>query len=237
MITTILIDDEENALTNLEWQLKTYCNHIDILKKISVPTTAIYEIEKLNPDCIFLDIQMPYISGFDVLKFAKNKNFKTIITTAHEKYAIKAIKTDIFDYLLKPIDKDDLIQAVGRLSTLIWNTRKKNIIVAPQKKISIHVSGAINFYESNEIVFLKAESNYTIIFLTKGRKITLCKTLKEVEKDFDNPDFVRIHKSYLININHVQQYVKSEGGSILMSNNASICISRSKKELFFNLMQ
>ncbi len=235
MITTILIDDEINALETLEWQIKTYCSHIKILKKVTSSAEAISEVKRLNPDCIFLDIKMPCLSGFDVLKYLKNQSFKTIFTTAHDEYAIKAIKASAFDYLLKPIDKDDLIDTVSKLS-LVINGDEKNTLFDPHKKIPIQVDGSIHFYDNNEIIFLKAESNYTTIFLTNNRKVTLCKTLKEVEKSFSQPTFFRIHKSYLINLNHVQEYMKCEGGSVLMSNGKYTGISRSKKNLFFDLM-
>ncbi len=237
MITTILIDDEETALDTLEWQIKTYCKQLTVLDKISTPTEAVSTVKSLQPDCIFLDINMPHLNGFDIIQCLKNLPLKTIFTTAHEEYAIEAIKVSVFDYLLKPIDKNDLIDTVSKLEQDLL----KNDFEIPKinigEKIKIQVDRSVHFLNPDEIVFLKADSNYTTIHLTRDRKLTLCKTLKEVEKDFRNPLFFRVHKSFVINLSHVQEYKKCNGGHIIMSNGQHTSISRTKKELFFSLMK
>lgn len=237
MITTILIDDEEAALDSLEWQIKTYCKQLTILKKVNAPDKAITIVKSLMPDCIFLDINMPFLDGFDVLKCLTHQPFQTIFTTAHEKYALKAIKASAFDYLLKPIDKYDLIDAVVKLEQQLGNMQGQKKQNNNRQKIKIQVDGSVHFFSPKEVIFLKAESNYTTIHLTNGRKFTLCKTLKEVEKEFEDPTFLRTHKSFVINLNHVQEYKKCDGGSIIMSNGQHTGISRMKKELFFDLMR
>lgn len=237
MITTILIDDDETALDSLEWQIKTYCKQLAILEKVNTPDKAIAAIKSLKPYCIFLDINMPFLDGFDVLKCLTHQPFQTIFTTAHEKYALKAIKASAFDYLLKPIDRYDLIDSVLKLEQRLGNIDEQKKQNAKGEKIKIQVDGSVHFFSPKEVIFLKAESNYTTIHLTNGRKFTLCKTLKEVEKEFENPSFLRTHKSFVINLNHVQEYKKCDGGSIVMSNGRHTGISRMKKELFFDLMK
>jgi two-component system LytT family response regulator len=235
MLKTVLVDDEINALEALEWKLNRYIEDIQIIKCNS-PVEAINVIEKEKPDLVFLDIEMPEMDGFTMLQKLSNTNFDLIFTTAHDEFALKAIKVSALDYLLKPVDKDELITAVDKvrasrkgnqledkLQSLFTNLKDKN------DKISIAADGKIYLLDRDDVIMLKSDKSYTTIFLKEDKKIVVSKTLKEVEKKFDYSEFYRVHNSYLININHVKEYLKSMGGELIMSNGMSASISRNKK--------
>ncbi|MBT8384612.1 MAG: LytTR family DNA-binding domain-containing protein [Bacteroidia bacterium] len=235
MLKTVLVDDEINALEALEWKLNRYIEDIQIIKCNS-PVEAIAVIEKEKPDLVFLDIEMPEMDGFTMLQKLSNTNFDLIFTTAHDEFALKAIKVSALDYLLKPVDKDELITAVDKvresrkgnqledkLQSLFTNLKDKN------DKISIAADGKIYLLERDDVIMLKSDKSYTTIFLKDDKKIVVSKTLKEVEKKFEYSEFYRVHNSYLININHVKEYLKSMGGELIMSNGMSASISRNKK--------
>ncbi len=237
MITCILIDDETDALEALEWKLQKYCPNMQILDKVSDPECAIDSILSQKPDCIFLDIQMPKVSGFDLLENIGNIESLIVFVSAYDEYALQAIKVPAFDYILKPVDRNDLVKVVNRLEKHKQNKNSKEQLEmlpgALKNRVGLYMNGAISFFNYEEVIFLKADGNYTTIYLTKNRKEMLSKTLKEVESFFsDIPCFFRVHNSYFINLNHVIEYRKCEGGTLIMSNHKNVSISRSKKEEF-----
>ncbi len=240
MITCILIDDEPKALTVLEWNLNKYCPSIQIIDKISTPDEAIDSIITNTPDCIFLDIQMPRMNGFELLKQVDHLDFKVIFVTAYDEYALEAIKASAFEYLLKPIDKRDLTKAVHKLEKeLDLTIKNKTPVLHNQEtvteRIGLSVNGAIVFYNFKEIIYLRAEGNYTTIYLINSQKLVVTKLLKDVERSFPNPHpFYRVHNSFLVNLNHVKEYQKHQGGVLIMSNDTTVCISRSRKEGFLS---
>ncbi|WP_298314988.1 LytTR family DNA-binding domain-containing protein [uncultured Aquimarina sp.] len=228
-IKSILIDDEEDAIQSLQWKLCRYCPHIEIIDTISDPLNAVKVIEKTKPDCVFIDIKMPNLTGFDILKALHQKNFCVIITSAFEDYALKAIRFSVFDYLLKPIDKDDLLRVYKKLCETIN-------ITSASVRIKLCVNGVIHFFKKDEIIMLKAEGNYTKIFLSNNRKLFLSRTLKEIIELLPSSCFFRIHNSYCINLSHVQEYRKNQGGVVIMSNGQHASISRNRKSEFLMKM-
>jgi two-component system LytT family response regulator len=235
MLKTVLIDDEINALEALEWKLNRYIEDIEIIKCNS-PQEGIEVIDSVKPDLVFLDIEMPEIDGFELLQRLSYKGFQLIFTTAHDEFALRAIKVSAIDYLLKPVDKDELITAIEKV-----NASKKEIKLEDKlqslfsnmnqkaDKINIAADGKIYLLDKEEVVMLKSDKSYTTIFLNDDNSILVSKTLKEVEKKFNFPQFYRVHNSYLININHVKEYLKSDGGELVMSNGMRAGISRNKK--------
>jgi two-component system LytT family response regulator len=234
MLKTVLVDDEVNALEALEWKLNRYIGDIQIIK-CSSPVEAIEVIQKEKPDLVFLDIEMPEMDGFTMLQKLTFTNFDLIFTTAHDEFALKAIKVSAIDYLLKPVDKDELISAVEKVKI----SRKENKLedklqslfshLNTTEKINISADGKIYLLDKIDVIMLKSDKSYTTIFLVDKKEILVTKTLKEVEKKFDYPEFFRVHNSYLINTNHVKEYLKSMGGELIMSNGMSASISRNKK--------
>lgn len=245
MIKTIIIDDENNALEVLEIMLKKYCPEVEILEKCNSGNAGIEAIEKHKPDLVFLDIEMPHINGFDVLNATKRYKYKVIFTTAYNQFAIKAFKFSAIDYLLKPIDFEELKEAVKKIaSTENHSTFEENLqklmaqIQQPkQKRIALPINNSLQFFDFDEIIRLESESNYTHIFLANNRKITLSKTLKEVEEKFEGQDFFRVHQSHFINLNHIDKIYKGENAYLVMKDGTQITISRHRKDEFLDLIK
>lgn len=243
-MTAILVDDEKNALEMLEWMLQKNCPEIEILAMCDSALEGLEKIKSLKPDLVFLDIEMPQLNGFDLLDRLGKHSSDVIFTTAYNQFAIKAFKVCALDYLLKPIDPDDLKLAVQKAAT------KKNKMSQEQldlllsymkpekpksKRIALTASDHLIFVETEKIVYCESDSNYTIFFLSDGQKVIVSKTLKDVEEILDGSDFFRVHASYLINMKHVSKFTRGDGGYVVMSNNQHITVSRKKKDEFFEM--
>lgn len=235
-LKAVIVDDEKHSLETTEMLLSEHCSQIEILGKESKPEKGIKLIDKLKPNLVFLDIKMPGISGLEILNKLKYTNFETIFTTAYDHYAISAFKVGAIHYLLKPIDPKELIDAVQRAEQrLVDNNTDANFNEIVQmmstlrkNKIALPSSTGIDFYDVDDIIRCESDSNYTKIFL-KDKQITISKTLKEIEKLLSSRDFLRIHHSHLINLDHLIKYIRGEGGSVILSNNDEILVSRNKK--------
>lgn len=241
MINAIIIDDEKNAVEVLEMQLGKFCKGVNVIATASSANDGIDLIRKYEPDLVFLDIEMPHKNGFDVLSETRGFNYKVIFTTAYDQFAIKAFKFSAIDYLLKPIDIGELQVAVEKLmkkENLSSLEDRINILFGQlehplrKEKIALPVGEAMQFFYTDEIVRCESESNYTHIFLQKGTKIIVAKTLKEVEKNLKSAGFCRIHQSHLINMNHVSKVVKGDKPYVLMNDGTTLSISRNNKEAF-----
>ena len=242
MLQILLVDDENDALEALEWKLNNYIDNVEVTTCNS-PIKAIDIINEGDLDVVFLDIQMPEMDGFTMIEKLENRDFNLIFTTAHDEFALKAIKVSAIDYLLKPVDKDELLEAMdkikkpekgdllgNKLELLLSNLNDNN------DKINISADGKVYLLDKDDVVMLKSDKSYTTIFLKSNQEILVSKTLKEVEKKFMFPQFFRVHNSYLINLNHVKEYLKGLGGELIMTNGQSASISRTKKaELFKRL--
>lgn len=245
MIRTILIDDENNALEVLEILLKKYCENVEILEKCNGGKAGIDAIKKHQPDLIFLDIEMPHINGFDVLTATRDYQYKVIFTTAYNQFAIKAFKFSAIDYLLKPIDFEELKEAVNKISKLknhsVFEENLQKLMSQFQKpkekRIALPVHNSLQFFDFDEIIRIESESNYSHIFLTEKRKITLTKTLKEVEEKFGEQDFFRVHQSHFINLNYIDKIYKGENAYLVMKDGTQISISRHRKEEFLEAIK
>ncbi len=244
MIRAILIDDEKNSIEMLEWLLANYCPDVSILATCSSAEEGIQMIHKYQPDVVFLDIEMPKMNGFDMLEKIGNITFEIVFTTAYDHFAVRAFKYAALNYLLKPIDPDELKLTVGRLSTkkaapgkeqmdlLFQHLLQKNNQV---ERIALSTNDGLLFVQTRNITYCKAESNYTQVALMDGQKILVARTLKEIDETLSGKDFFRIHNSYLVNLNHISKFVRDDGGYIIMPDGCQIGISRNKKEEFFQL--
>ncbi len=238
-IKAVIIDDEPGNIQNLQNLLAQYCSNVAILATATSASQGIEIIKTYTPDLVFLDIEMPRSSGFDMLDRLDNINFEVIFVTAFNQYAIKAIRFCALDYLLKPINIKELISAIERVSLKLMQ-RKENEqmklfiqhLKQPENtgKIALPMANEIQFVDINQIIYCKGEDNYTYFFLTNNKNLLVSKTLKEYEELLSEYKFLRVHRSYLINLNFVKSFVKKEGGYIVMSNNAQVSISRNKKE-------
>lgn len=242
MINAILIDDEKNALEVLEMQLARYCNDINVVASCEGGIKGVAAIKKHSPDLVFLDIEMPHKNGFDVLNETKDIGYNVIFTTAYDQFAIKAFKFSAIDYLLKPVDITELQAAIEKvkagkgkgnlnekLETLLNQLQPSQKLT---KKIALPVGDALQFMEPDDIIRCESDSNYTHIFLANGKKITMAKTLKEVEENINGSPFFRIHQSHLVNMNHISKYMKGDNAYVLMKDGSQIGISRNRKEAF-----
>jgi two-component system LytT family response regulator len=241
-ITAIIIDDEKNSRDSLQKKILQYCKDLDIIAICENGEEGLEKIESLKPDIVFLDVEMPRMNGFTMLQQLRTREFELIFTTAYDHYAIRAIRFSALDYLVKPIEAEDLQQAVARaiekiklpasnqrIETLLHNLlQEKNI----HQKIALSSLEGFQFVEIDNIIYLEAKSNYTEVYLKDQPKLTISKTLKDCEELLSPAIFIRIHHSYIINRNHIQKYIKGEGGQVIMSNGRTLDVARRRKEEF-----
>jgi two-component system LytT family response regulator len=239
----IIVDDEEHCIDTLQWQLEQYCsNEIEVIGTYSKPDEALAQIISLKPDIVFTDIQMPGLSGLDLASQIENIVKHIIFTTAYDQYAIKAIKLNALDYLMKPVDRDELKAAIEKLKHIHAKSEQDQNI-SPQElrkskfvdKIALRNSDGMTFISLNDIIFVEADSAYSIFHMLNQKKIVISKTLSYVEELLDDPCFFRVHKSFIINLKYVENYIRGDGGEIVMSNGVNISLSRSKKDEFLNI--
>jgi two-component system LytT family response regulator len=241
MIRSIIVDDEQKSRESLRILLEDFCDNVEILGLCQNVAEGIESIKKHQPDVVFLDIQMQRETGFDLLSKISPVNFEVIFTTAHSEYAIKAFKFSAIDYLLKPIDIDDLQKALakveqkqnqnisGRLEHLIQNLKS----TAPENyKLALPTTDGLIFIKLNDILYCEASSNYTVVYAANKSKYIVSRTLKQYEDLLMEHNFFRIHNSYLINLNAVKKYVRGEGGYVVLENDISLDVSKRKKDAF-----
>jgi two-component system LytT family response regulator len=242
MLRCILIDDEKNALEMMEWLIRTYCPELEIIDMCDSSEKGFQSINRHKPDLVFLDIEMPNMNGFDLLEKFDKPFFDVVFCTAYDQFAIKAFKYSALDYLLKPIDPDDLKTTVKRIAEkknhpsreqfdLLLQTMKQETRKTPQR-IALTSGDGLIFVPTADIIYCEAESNYTNVVLTGGRKILVSKVLKDIDESLSGPDFYRVHSSFLVNLNRIKKLVRGEGGYIIMDNDANVSISRSKRQEF-----
>ena len=241
MIRVVLIDDEKNALEMMEWLLRTYCPQVRIEAMCLGAEEGIKAITSHRPDLVFLDIEMPRMNGFDLLEQFDPLFFDVVFCTAYDQFAIKAFKYAALNYLLKPIDPKDLadtIQRVEKKNSLPMKEQLEVLFTSLQQqkptisRIALTTGDGMIFVSTNDIIYCQAESNYTQVVLSNGKKIMVSKVLKDIDEALAGEDFFRIHHSYLINLNHIQKYVRGDGGYLIMSDGTTILISRARRQEF-----
>jgi len=245
-IKSIIIDDEINNIENLAIILKTYCDTISVVASATSGVEAIELITLHQPDLLFLDIQMPHITGFKLLKALPEINFEIIFITAYDQYAMQAIKFSALDYLLKPINIEELKYAVKKAEQKIVqkqdNERVKNLLeylkAEPKtiQKIALPTLEEIVYVRVDEIIRCEASNNYTTFFLLSGEKILVCKTLKEFSDLLKPCGFIRSHQSHLANQSFIKSFLKEDGGVLLMHDKTKLPISRQNREFVKNTL-
>lgn len=244
MLDVIILDDEPKAVESLRWELTTFCPKVTVVNTFTNPIEAQKFLKHTAVDCVFLDIEMPQMDGFQFLDELPDRDFAVIITTAYDQYALHAIKERALDYLLKPIDSDDLIEAVKRVvaykeTTKISDKLEEVLLNLTDKKggrgnrIGFSFDGKILFLTSEEIIYCESDGNYTNIHLENGEKVLVSQTLKKVEEKLPVTEFFRIHNSFIINLSQVREYLKTDGYVVLM-NGKKIPVSRNKKGFFLD---
>lgn len=247
-LRTILVDDEPRGLNSLEKLLQINCPEVTTIATCTNVDDAIQKITVLQPDLVFLDIAMPVKNGFELLKELKGHRFEVIFVTAHNQFMIEAFHFSAIDYLLKPIDDELLIDAVRRarkrilekagdknIETFLHNVQQKQ--TPGNMKLCIPSLKGFQVVELNDILFAEAAGNYTNFYFTDQPFICTSKPINEYERLLSDVGFVRIHKSFLINLFHIKEYVRGEGGSVILSNGKEIEVARRKKDIFINKMK
>lgn len=242
MIDVVIVDDEPKAIQILEWELSQLTIPINILSTFTNPEMAMEYLSHTSPDCLFLDIQMPTMDGFQLLEKLSKREFAVVITTAYDEYGIKALKHEAIDYLLKPIDGEDLkstINKVTKFKERQLNHNKLDELIkkmnqpARQNKIALNTDGKLVFVNSETIIFVESDGNYSTIFTDDNQKIVVTKKLKEVFQLLPDDLFFRTHNSYVINLNKVEAFFKTEG-YVIMETNHKIPVARQRKADFLD---
>ncbi len=250
MLKAIIVDDEEKNREGLARMIDQFCHDISVVGKAESVATARSAIESHQPDIVFLDIEMPGGNGFSLLEEMPNPNFQVIFTTAHADYAIKAIKFAALDYLLKPININELKTAVEKaiLSMNVVqddNLLKKKFEVLKDnrknegfdfEKIALPTSDGIDFYEISEILRCEADRAYCKFHMLNGQKVVVSKPLKEFEDLLEECNFFRVHKSNMINLRQIKKYVKGKGGYLILSDDSHVDVSVRRKEALMEVL-
>ena len=245
MVRCVLIDDENNSLEMMEWLIRTYCPQVSIEAMCNSSEKGIAAIKKFKPDVVFLDIEMPHMNGFDMLEQFDKLFFDVVFCTAYDQFAIKAFKYSALNYLLKPVDPADLQETIRRLEEKNSSPSKEQIEMLLQnirgntkpavRRIALTTNDGMIFVSTQDILYCEAESNYTSVVLKGGKKILVSKVLKDIDETLAGSDFYRIHNSFLINLNHIKKYVRGDGGYVIMENDVTISISRSRRHEFMEM--
>lgn len=239
MINAILIDDEAHCLDSLSILLNKFCPAVNIVERCLSAKQGLEASMKYKANLVFLDVEMPSMNGFEFLEQFKAIPFSVIFTTAYDKYAIKAIRFSALDYLLKPIDPNELIEAVRKVETTNHLPTSEQFRMLIDKienkepaltKIAVPIAEGFELVRTEDIIRCEADNNYTYLHLKNKRKITACRTLKEIEEQLESfSSFIRVHHSYIVNLNEVTKYVRGDGGYLRMSDDSMVDVSRSRK--------
>ncbi|CAA0145368.1 LytR/AlgR family response regulator transcription factor [Tenacibaculum maritimum] len=240
MLRAVIVDDEPKAIQSLSWELSNFNKDVKVIETFTDEEEGISYLNKNEVDCLFLDIEMPTMDGFQLLERLTNKNLAIVITTAYNEYAIKALKNEAIDYLLKPIDSDDLGETITKIKKFhnkTDNFQKFERILSSfsekfnRRKIILSTDGKLIFLDDSEIIFVESDGNYCSIYTTNGKKIVVTKKLKEINSLLPEEHFFRIHNSYVINLNKIKEFLRTDG-YVVLENNHKIPVSRQRKSEF-----
>lgn len=244
MIKAVIIDDEQKAVKSIELIVKEYCPNVSILGSASSAAEGIQLIAETKPDLVFLDVEMPQGNGFEMLDKITVRDFDVIFITAYNHYAMKAIKFSAVDYILKPIDIYEFISAVNKIegnrdkghATTDFEVLLNNLRADKPTRLAVPITEGVEFVDPKNIIYINADRSYSEIFISNSKKMVVSKSLMDFQELLSDFDFFRIHKSHLINLEHVKKFIRTDGGYAEMSNGERIMISRRKKEEFIEVM-
>jgi two-component system LytT family response regulator len=244
MVKAVIIDDELHCINTLSMLLKAYCPDVHVVAACQSPVDGKNAIETLKPDLVFLDIEMPEMNGFKLLEQLHDIFFALIFTTGYDQYAIRAIKFSALDYLMKPIDPNELISAIKKVQEqrhlpfaeqfqmLLKQIHDKN---HQFNKLAVPTSDGFELISIDQLLWCNADDNYTHFYLKNKTHITVCRTLKEVEELLKGFEFfIRVHHSHIVNLKEVTRYVRGEGGYLVLSDGTSVNVSRTRKDMLLN---
>jgi two-component system, LytTR family, response regulator len=240
MIKAMIVDDEPNCCKTLSALLERWCPEVEVIAICKNGIEALASIREFSPDLVFLDVEMPKMNGFEMLEQLSSVNFHLIFTTSYDQYALKAFRFSAIDYLLKPVDREELQKSVQKVLQRLHAPLPQQLEILMQKihqpavsinKIALPTMDGLQMIPIDTIISCESDDNYTIFLLKDKKKIVVSSTLKEIEEILEDHSFVRVHRSYLVNLNEIDKYLKGEGGYLVMSDGSTIDVSRSKKEV------
>jgi two-component system LytT family response regulator len=240
MLRAVLIDDDESNLSSLSEKIAKHCRQVQIISRCDNPEAGIQVIDELKPDLVFLDIEMPEMNGFVMLQQLSYRDFELIFVTAYDHYAIKAIRSCALDYLVKPVEIEELKAAVAKAEAshnkLSSSSQLDLLLEHLQKKqpsiLTIPTTDGLQFINIEDIIYLEANDNYSNIYLSNNQKFLVSRTLKDFEELLPSDIFVRIHHSNIVNKFFVDKYIRGEGGQVVMRNGNVLDVSKRKKSNF-----
>jgi two-component system LytT family response regulator len=246
MLEAIIIDDEAHSYKTLDAMLKRYCPDVNVVAICNNGPDALQAIQHQQPDLVFLDVEMPGMNGFEMLEQLPGINFHLIFVTSYDAYALKAIRFSAIDYLLKPIDREELQAAVQKVIKRMESPLPEQLKIIFDKmqhpsaapgKIALPTMEGLQMIPVSSIISCEADDNYTTILLKNNKKVVVSSTLKVMEELLAEHSFIRVHRSFLVNLAEIEKYVKADGGYVVMSDGSQVFISRNKKdELLKKLM-
>lgn len=240
MIKAVIIDDESYSCEILTAMLESECPDVNVVSVCNNGVDGLSAIHRLKPDLVFLDVEMPRMNGFEMLEQLPSINFHLIFTTGYDQYALKAIRFSAIDYLLKPIDRQELQTAVEKvrerfqipvpqqLEILMQNLKLPS---NPINKIALPTIEGLQMIPIDSIISCEADDNYTLLLLKNRKKLLVTRSLKEIEESLNQHLFIRVHRSFIVNLNEIEKYIKGDGGYLVMSDGTSIDVARNKKEM------
>jgi len=247
MINAVIIDDERDSIDTLKWKLENYCADVSVVSSFEDPAEGVKYLKQNPPDLVFLDIEMPMLTGFDVLEeIGRDISFDIIFTTAYDKFGIQAVKFSALDYLLKPVQNKELKDAIDKhlrkthkipaeqIDALLTNVQAER--KGKKGRIALASKESIEFVDPHDIVVCEANSNYTNVYMAEGRKRVISKTLKDFEDMLTPFEFFRPHNSHLVNLNRVREFIRGDGGYLVMENKMKIPVSKNRREALLNLL-
>lgn len=238
MTKAIIIDDEPDCVRLLSLQLKMSCADVEVVAECCSGEEGLKAIQKFNPQLVFLDIEMPKMNGFQLLESLHEVNFSIIFVTAYDRFAVRAFRFSALDYLLKPVDTRELQKALNKAERLHRPDNRQLDLLRQQiqnpeahaNRIALPYQNGLTFVELHDILYCEADNNYTRFIVKGNEKYLVSKTLREVQEVLEGKTFLRIHRQYLINVNHIRKYVKGEGNYIVMIDEKTIPVAKSHKD-------
>ena len=246
MISAIIIDDEAHCRKTLGMLLKEYCPDVQVIEQCEDAESGLAAIQRHKPQLVFLDIEMPNMNGFEMLEKLPAINFEIIFTTSYDQYAIKAIRFSALDYLLKPVEREELQRSVQKVSQRVQSPLPQQLEIllqrihqpgSPVQRIALPTMEGLQMVAVNSIISCASDSNYTVFFLKNKQKLIVSRPLKEIEEMLEDYSFLRVHHSFLVNLNEIDKYIKGDGGYLIMCDGSNIDVSRSRKEILIKKLQ
>lgn len=244
MVKVVIIDDENSGRNVIRQYLALYCDDVEIIGEADSVKSGVELLSKEHPDIVFLDIQMQDGTGFNLLEALPQRSFKVIFVTSFDQYALKAIKFSASDYILKPVDPDEFVEAVQNVQaelakqSPVEDERIDELLTNMNNfsKIGLPTANGILFFKVDDIVRCEADGAYTQFFMNNGEKVLVAKNLKIYEELFADNKFLRVHKSHLINTSYIDKYINGDGGSVIMADGSCVEVSRRKKDELLSMM-